>query len=87
MQVCSHRREYGTRYPDEKLGIIYPGSQSKFEDPTKEAQPIYHLKLLSIEFTQEGGTLVLTQKRQAEAREPTSCAIRQLGLEKSKAVN
>jgi hypothetical protein len=61
--------------------------QSEIDDPTKGITPIYHPRLQSIALTQEGGTLVLTQRRLAEAREGTSCAIRRLSLQKWEAAN
>ena len=65
----------------EKLRGKLDAIQSNVDDPLEAAKAVYHPEVKYIGFSLENGTLTLTQKRQAQAREGTTCAIRRLALE------
>jgi hypothetical protein len=50
--------------------------QAQANDPTTVLKPLYDPKVMSVGFNMNGGALVLTQARTAQAREGTACKIR-----------
>jgi hypothetical protein len=56
--------------------------QSDIPEPADPIKAIYHPKITSFQFRQEGSSILLIQKRQTETREGTTCAIRRLAAEK-----